>query len=181
MRILSRINIILKHLERREKQKQVSWAYSFKCKFNSVQYLNCVQLCVTPWTVACQASLSITNSRVYSNLCPLSRWCHPTISSCCPLLLPSIFPNIRVFSNESALCIRWPNYIVSDSASVLPMNIQDWFPLGWTGWISLHSKGLSRVFSYKVQKLQFFSAQVFFFYSSTLTSIHDYQKNHSFD
>ena len=134
-------------------------------QFSSVQYLNRVQFCVTPWTAACQASLSITNSRVYSNLCPLSQWCHPIISSCRPLLLlPSIFPNIRVFSNESALCIRWPNYIVSDSASVLPMNIQDWFPLGWSGWISLHSKGLSRVFSYTtVQKLKFFSAQVFFF------------------
>ena len=67
--------------------------------------------------------------------------CHPL------LLLPSIFPNIRVFSNESALCIRWPSIWVSTSASVLPMNIQDWFLLGRTGWISLQSKGLSRVFS----------------------------------
>ena len=62
---------------------------------------------------------------VYSNSCPLSRWCHPTISSCLPLLLrPSIFTNIRVFSNESALGIKWPKYWVSASASVLPMNIQ---------------------------------------------------------
>ena len=56
------------------------------------------------------------------------------------LLLPSIFPIIRVFSNESALHIRWPNIGVSASASVLPINIQDWFPVGWTGWISLQSK-----------------------------------------
>ena len=58
------------------------------------------------------------------------------------LLLPSIFPSIRVFSNESVLHLRWPNLLgVLASASVLPMNIQDWFPLGWTGWISLQSKG----------------------------------------
>ena len=67
---------------------------------------------------------------------------------CCPLLLlPSIFPSIRVFSNESALCIRWSRFWSFSSTSVLPVNIQDWFPLGWTGWISLQSKGLSRVFS----------------------------------
>ena len=69
---------------------------------------------------------------------------HPVLS---PSPLPSIFPSIRVFSNESALHIRWPSIGVSASASVLPMNIQDWSPLGWTGWISLQSKGLSRVFS----------------------------------
>ena len=68
----------------------------------------------------------------------------------------------------------------SASASVLPMNIQDWFPLGWTGWISLQSKGLSRVFSNTtVQKHQFFSAQLS--YGPTLTSIHNHWKNHSFD
>ena len=77
--------------------------------------------------------------------------CHPL------LLLPSIFPNIRVFSNESALHIRWQNIGVSASASVLP--IQDWFPLGWTGWIYLQSKWFSWVFSNTmVQKHQFFSA-----------------------
>ena len=73
------------------------------------------------------------------------------------LLLPSIFPSIRVFSNESALHVRWPNIGVSASTSVLPMNTQDW-SLGWTGWISLQSKGLSRVFSTIVQKHQFFGA-----------------------
>ena len=80
---------------------------------------------------------------------------------CHPLLLPSsIFPSIRVFSGESVLCIRWPNIGVSASASDLPMNTQDWSPLGWTGWISL-SKGLSRVFSNTtVQKYQFFSSQL---------------------
>ena len=80
---------------------------------------------------------------------------------CRPLLPPTIFPSIRVFSNESVLSIRWPNIGVSASASVLPMNIQDWSPLGLTGWISLQSKGLSRVFSNTtVQKHQFFGTQL---------------------
>ena len=88
----------------------------------------------------------LLSPRVCSNSCPLSPWCHPTISFilCHPfLLLPSIFPSIRVFSNESALRIKWPN--TGTSASVLPMNIQGWFPLGLTGLILF--KGLSRVFS----------------------------------
>ena len=80
---------------------------------------------------------------------------------CCPLLLlASIFPSIRVISNELALWIRWPKCWTSTKASVLPMNIQDWFPLGLTGLISLLSKGLSRVFSNTtVQKHQFFGTQ----------------------
>ena len=80
---------------------------------------------------------------------------------CRPLLLPSILSSIRVFSNESVLPIRWPNIGASASASVLPINIQDWFPLGLTGWISLQSKVLSRVISNTtVQKHQFFSTQL---------------------
>ena len=81
---------------------------------------------------------------------------------CRPFLLsPSIIPSIRVFSNESVLPSGGHNIAVSASASVLPVNIQDWFPLGWTGWISLQSKGLSRIFSNTtVQKHQFFSAQL---------------------
>ena len=100
--------------------------------------------------------------RVYSNSCPLSRWCHPTISSSRPLLLlPSVFPSIRVFSSESVLRIRWPKYR-SFSFSISPsVNIQDWFPLGCTGRISLQSKGLSRVFSNTtVQKHPFFGTQL---------------------
>ena len=79
-----------------------------------------------------------------------------------PLLLPPpIPPSIRVFSSESTLRIRWPKYWASASTSVLPMNTQDWSPLGWTGWISLQSKGLSRVLSNTtVQKHQFFGAQL---------------------
>ena len=76
------------------------------------------------------------------------------------LLLPSVFPSIRVFSSESALHIRWPNYWSFSFRSVLPVTIQGWFPLGLTSLISLQSKGLSRVFSNPtVQEHQFFGAQ----------------------
>ena len=103
-----------------------------------VQSLSHVRLFATPWTAARQASLSITNSRSLLKLMSIESvmasnhliLCHPL------LLLPSVFPSIRVFYNESVLCIRWPKYWsfrVSASASVLPVNIQDWFPLGWTG------------------------------------------------
>ena len=79
---------------------------------------------------------------------------------CHPLLLPSVFPSIRVFSNESSLHVSWPKYWSFSFSIVLPINIQDWFPLGLTGWISLQSKGLSRVFSNTtVQKHQFFGTQ----------------------
>ena len=90
----------------------------------------------------------------------LSRWCHATISSCRPLLLlPSIYPSIRVFSNESVFASGGPSIGASALASVLPMNIQSSFPLELTGFISLLSKGLSKVFSNTtVQKHQFFSA-----------------------
>ena len=125
-----------------------SWSLT-KHQFSSVQSLSRVQLFATPWTAARQASLSITNSRSLLKLTSIEL-VRPSnhLIFCRPLLLPpSIFPSIRVFSNELVLCIRWPKYWSLGSASVLPMNIQDWFPLGWTGWISLQSKGLSKVFS----------------------------------
>ena len=82
---------------------------------------------------------------------------HPLLSAFTP---DFNLPQHQCFSNESVLCIRWPNIGASGSASVLPMNIHDWFPLGWTGWISLQCKGLSRVFSNTtVQKIQFFLTQ----------------------
>ena len=92
-------------------------------------------------------------------------WVSDSIQFSHPLSSPSPpafnLSSIRVFSIESALCIRWPNIGVSASTSVLPMNTQYWSPLGWTGWISLQSKELSRVFSNTtVQKHQFFSAQL---------------------
>ena len=132
-------------------------------QFSSVQLLSHVRLFVTPWIAAHQASLSITNSR--SLLKPMSiRSVMPSshLILCRPLLLlPPIPPSIRVFSNESTLHMGGQSTGVSASASVLPMNTQDWSPLGWTGWISLQSKGLSRVFSNTtVQKHQFFGTQL---------------------
>ena len=100
---------------------------------------------------------------------------------CHPLLLPpSIFPSIRIFSNELTLCIRWPKYWSFSFSIILSKNTQGWSPLGWTGWISLQSKGLSRVFSNTtVQSIN--SLVLSFFYSPTLTSVHDYWENQSFD
>ena len=119
---------------------------------------------------------------VYSNSCPLSWWCHPAISSSFILFSSRLqsFPASGSFPMSQFFASGGQSIGVSASASVLPMNIQDWFSLGWIGWISLQSKGLSRVFSNTtVQKHQFFGPQTF--YSPTLTSIHDYWKNHSFD
>ena len=100
---------------------------------------------------------------IYPNPCPLSQWCHPTIfasvipfSSC-----PQSFPASGSFLMNQLFASRGQSIGVSASTSVLPMNTQDWSHLGWTGWISLQSKGLSRVFSNTtVQKHQFFSAQL---------------------
>ena len=146
----------------------------------SVQFS--AQLSTTPWTRARQAFLFTTTSLSLPKLMSIESVMPSNhLIVCRPLLLlPLIYPSIRVFSNESTLCIRWQNTGVSASISVIPMNTQEWSPLGWTGWISLQSKGLSRVFSNTtVQKHQFFSAQLS--YSPTLTSIHDYWKNHSLD
>ena len=116
-----------------------------KLQFSSVQSLNCLWLFTTPWTAAHQASLSITSCGVYSNSCPLSQWCHPTILfsvvpfSSCPQSLPASqsFPMSQLFA--------WGGQStgVSALASFLPKNTQGWSPLGWIGWISLQSKGLS--------------------------------------
>ena len=101
-------------------------------------------------------------ARVYPNPCPLSRWCHPTISSSVvpsSSCLPS-FPISGFFPMSQFFAWGGQSIGVSASASVLPMNTQDWSPLGWTSWISLQPKGLSRVFSNTtIQKHQFFSTQ----------------------
>ena len=95
--------------------------------------------------------------RVCPSSSPLNWWCYPTVSSCHPLLLPSIFPSIRIFYNESAVCIRCQNIVASASASVLQRSIQGWFLLRMTG---LLSKGLSRVFSSTtIRKHPFFGVQ----------------------
>ena len=120
---------------------------------------------------------------VYSNSCPSSQWCHPAISSSvvpfssCLQSFPALgsFPMSQFFFASGD-----QGFGVSASASVIPMNIQDWFPLGWTGWISLQSKGLSE--SSPTPQLKGINTfALSFLYSPTLTSIHDYWKTHSFD
>ena len=139
----------------------------FKCNssFSSIQFSSVAQACSTLRShrfQTHQASLSMTNTQSLPKLISIELvmpfdhliLCHP------PLLSPSVFPNIRVFSNELVLCIRWPSIGVTASALVLPMNIQDWFPLELTSLISLQSKGLSRVLSNTtIQKHQLFGAQ----------------------
>ena len=131
--------------------------------FRSVQFLSHFWLFAIPWTAALQASLAMTNSWACSNSCPWSQWCHPTISSS---VIPfssclQSFPASGSLPMSQFFTAGGQSIGVSASASVLPMNIQDWFPLGWTGWISLQSKGLSRVFSNTtVSKNQFFGSQL---------------------
>ena len=137
--------------------------------FSSVQLLSRVPLFATPWTTAHQASLSITNSR--SPAKPMSiesmmsfnhliLCCH--LSSC-----PQSFPASGSFPMSQLFASGGQSIGVSALGSVLPMNTQDWFPLEWTGWISLQSKGLSRVFSNTtVQKHQFFGDQISLYYNS---------------
>ena len=126
-----------------------------------VQLLSCVRLFVTRWPAECQASLLFTISRSLLKLCPLSRWCHPTISSSVipfsSCLQP--VPASGSFLMSHLFASGGQSIGVSASASVLPENIQDCFPLGWTGLTSLQPKRLSRVFSnITVQKHQFFGA-----------------------
>ena len=118
--------------------------------------------------------------RVYPNSCPLSQWCHPTISSS---IIPfsshlQSFPASGSFQMSQLFASGGQSNGVSASTSVLPTNTQDWSPLEWTGWISLQSKGHSRVYSpTTVQN----SSVLSFLHRPTLTSIHDHRKNHSLD
>ena len=138
--------------------------FYFSTMFSSVQSLSCVLLFVTPWIAACQASLSITNSRSSLKLRSIksvmpSSPSHPLSSPSPPAPNPSqhqsLFQWVN-FSHEVAKVLEFPAL-----ASFLPKNTQDWSPSEWTGWISLQSKGLSRVFSNTtVQKHQFFGTQL---------------------
>ena len=132
-------------------------------QFSSVQSLSRVRLFVTPWTAARQDSLSITNSQSSLRLMSIESVMPSShLTLCNPLLLlPPIPPSIRVFSNESTLRMRWPRYWSFRFTSFLPKKSQGWSPSEWTGWISLQSTGLSRVFSNTtVQNHQFFGAQL---------------------
>ena len=148
--------------------------FSALCPFSSGQSLTCVWLFVTPWTAVCQASLSITNSQSLHKLMSIESvmssnhliLCHPH------LLLPSIFPSIRSFLMSQFFDSGGRSIGVSVSTSVLPMNIQDWFPVGWTSWISLQSQE-----SYSTPQFKNINSWVLsFLYSPTLTSICELEK-----
>ena len=165
---------------------QAVWPNIFKnkIKYVSVQF-SCSVMSNSLWPHGLQHARPRCPSPTpgaYSNSCPLSRWCHPAISSSvvpfssCPQSYPASgsFPMSQLFASSGQ------SIGVSTSATGLPMNIQDWFPLGWTGCISLQSKGLSRVSS-APQFKSINSLAFSFLYGPTLTSIHDHWKNHSFD
>ena len=151
-------------------------------QFSSVQLLSCVQLFVTPWTAARQASLSITNSQSLLKLMSIELVMPSTISSSvvpyssCLQSLPASgsFPVSQLFASGGQ------STGVSASASVSPMNIQDWFPLGWTGWITLNILE-SQEYSPIPQFKSINASMLSFLYSPTLTSIHDNWKNHSLE
>ena len=159
-------------------------SYQAYCHLNSVQFSHSV-VSDSLWPHELQHArppCASPTPGVHQNSCPSSRWCHPAISSSvvpfssCPQSLPGSesFPMSQLFA--------WggQSFGVSALASVFPKNTQDWSPLEWTGWVSLQSKGLSRVFSNTtVQKHQFFGTH--FLHSPTFTSIHDHWKNHSLD
>ena len=144
-------------------QSEISQKEKHQYSISSVRSLSCVWLFATPWIAAPQASLSITNTQsslklmYIESVMPFSHLilCRPL------LLLPPIPLSIRIFSNESTLTWGGQSTGVSALAPFLPKNTQDWSPSEWTGWISLQSKGLSRVFSNTtVQKHQFFRTQL---------------------
>ena len=152
-------------------------------QFSSVQSLSCVQLFVTPWTAARQASLSITNSRNLLKLMSIESVMPSNhLILCRQLLLPSIFPSIRVFSNESVLHIRCPKYCRS-SFNISPSNKNSGlisFRMDWMDLLAVQGTLKSLLLPtpwFKSINFSVFS----FLYSPTLTSIHDYWKNHSFD
>ena len=141
-----------------------------------------LQMVVTPWTAAHRAPCPSPTPRACSHSSPSSQWYYPTISSS---VIPfssclQFYPASGSFSMCQFFTTGGQIIRVSGSASVLSTNIQDWFPLGWTGWISLLSKELSRVFS-NPQFKSISSLALSFLYSPTLTFIHNYWKNHSLD
>ena len=129
----------------------------FGFQVSSVQLLSHVWLFATPWTAACQASLSITNSVVHSNSYPSSPWCHPTISS-------SVIPfssHLQSFPAPGSFQMSQFFFSSGGQSIGVSASTQDWSSLGWTGWISLQSKRLSRVFS------------------NTIGAVSKYLKNHA--
>ena len=150
--------------------------------FSSVQLLSRVRLFQPHVLQDARPPCPSSTPRAYPNSYPLSWWWHPTISSSVITFSSCLqsFPASGSFPMSQFFTSSDQRIGVSASASVLPMNIQNWFPLGWTGWISLQSKGLSES-SPAPQFKSINSLALSFLYSPTLTSIHDHWKNHSFD
>ena len=140
--------------------------FNYLHKFSSVQFSSVTQLCPTLQPCGLQHArppCPLPTPGVYSSSCPLSQWCHPTISSSVVPFSSCLqsFPTSESFQMSQFFTSGGQSTGASASASVLPVNTQDWSPLGWTGWISLQSKELSRVFSNTtVQKHQFFGTQL---------------------
>ena len=156
--------------------------FSFNTFVVLVQSLSWVRLFATQWTAASQTSLSFTISWSLLKLksIELTMPCNHLLL-CCPLLfLPSTFPSIRVFSHELALCIRWPKYWRFSFSCSLPMDVQDWFPLGLTGLSPCCPRDSQE--SFPAPQFESVNSLVLsLLYGSTLTCVHDYWKNHSFD
>ena len=158
-------------------KRDVSWKF-----FSSVKPLSLVQLFTTPWTRACQVSLSITKTpKACSNSCPSSQWCHPTISSSVipfsshPQSASGSFPVSQFFTPGGQ------SIGASASASLLPINIQDWFPLGLTGLDILAVQATLKE-SFPTPQFKSINSVVLSLLSGpTLTCTHDYWKDHTFD
>ena len=164
------INFIHSYFSWKESiSSRFSNSFSLYYNISSVKLLSHVRLLATPWTAACRLPCPSPTSRAWSNSHPSSQWCHPTISSS---VIPfssclQTFPTLGSFPMSWLFASGGQSIRASASASVLPMNIQDWFPLELTGLISLLSKGLPRVFSNTtVQKHQFFGAQLSLWFNS---------------
>ena len=147
-----------------------------------VQSLSRVQLFVTPWTAACQSSLSFTITQSFLKLMSIKLvMASNHLILCCPLLPPSIFLSIRVSSNESVLCIRWPKYW-SFSFSISPSNEYSGLISFGIGWFDLFVvKGTLKSLLWHCNLKNINSLVLSLFYDPTLTSVHDYWKNHCFD
>ena len=161
---------------------QISVQFEIRYQLSSVQLLSRVWLC-DPMNCSMPGfPVHHQLPETCSNSCPSSQWCHPTISSSVICFSSRLqpFPASGSFQMSQLFASGGQSIGVSVSALVLPMNTQDWSPLGWTGWISLQSKGLSRVFS-TPQFKSINSSVLSFLYSPTFICIHDYWKNHSLD
>ena len=152
-----------------------------KVQFSSVQSLICVRLLANQELQHARPPCPPPTPGAHPNSCPLSWWCHPTISSSViPFYsCPQSFPASLSFQMSQLFASGSQSIGVSASTSVLPMNTQDWSPLGWTGWISLQSRDSQESSTPQFKSIN--SSALRFLYSPALTSIHDYWENHSLD